>query len=421
MDKTMSITDHLSDVLSTVNDQRCRNNIELLTNKIIESNHLKIYKLSNNTNEYERFHNLLNGDSKNGLNWEILNDNLIEKAEERHQGKPSLTVIHDCSDLRKPYSQDLEKITKVKSLDGRLVSGFRSFDSIAVDLDNKELSLLSCIPGGKGVNLNDLGIRNIVKIHEKLKSSSPDMVITHILDRWFDDVKYFEELDALEDSSFIIRAKVNRNSDVSYLSDKNRERKVKWANKDLMFSFKKSYSKFGWGKKVHHNAQATFSYEPVFIEEKKYYLLKVDFRTKKGTRIFKNPMLLISNYIINSEEMALWVFSMYLKRSKIEGVFKFLKEYLGWETFGVQDWQSIQNIIVLCYFIGGYFYEMEQELIENYDIIQICKLGNGKGKVTKVFFLRGLQKLAHYQEMNDFFEKNNFSQQQIEDFINQFK
>ncbi len=101
------------------------------------------------------------------------------------------------------------------------------------------------------------------------------------------------------------------------------------------------YEKFAWGEKVHHQVEACFSYEPIVLKTNKYYLLKVELTTRTGERIFSQPMLLISNYPITGEEMALWVFHRYLKRSKIEGVFKFLKQHLGWEDFQVRDFQSI--------------------------------------------------------------------------------
>ena len=124
-------------------------------------------------------------------------------------------------------------------------------------------------------------------------------------------------------------------------------------------------------------------------------------------------MLLVTNFKVKSDPMAWFIFSTYLKRSKIEGVFKFLKTELGWETFQVRDFLAIQHLIVLCYFIGGYFYEIEDQLINNEWMKQICKLGNGKGKVTKVFFLRGLKKVAHYLEMKQFMEDNNLTEEQL--------
>lgn len=98
----------------------------------------------------------------------------------------------------------------------------------------------------------------------------------------------------------------------------------------------------------------------------------------------------------------------------IEGVFKFLKDVLGWETFRVQDFESIQNIITLCFFIGAYFYEIQDELTKDENIQWICELGGSKGKVTRFFLLKGLEIILHAQQFEAFKRDNNISKQQLD-------
>lgn len=83
-------------------------------------------------------------------------------------------------------------------------------------------------------------------------------------------------------------------------------------------------------------------------------------------------MLLITNKKITKSCHAKAIYYLYLQRSKIEGVFKFIKDVLGWEEFQVGDYQSIQNLIALGFFIGGYFYEIESVLVENSVFKNIC-------------------------------------------------
>jgi hypothetical protein len=54
------------------------------------------------------------------------------------QVKNSLEVIHDGSDIRKPYSKVLPHLTSVKALDGDWVNGYNSFNSVAISDVNKE-------------------------------------------------------------------------------------------------------------------------------------------------------------------------------------------------------------------------------------------------------------------------------------------
>ncbi len=56
-------------------------------------------------------------------------------------------------------------------------------------------------------------------------------------------------------------------------------------------------------------------------------------------------MLLLTNRDIESDEDAYNIYKIYLKRSKIEYVFKFLKDGLGWEDMQLQDFKAIENII----------------------------------------------------------------------------
>ena len=125
--------------------------------------------------------------------------------------------------------------------------------------------------------------------------------------------------------------------------------------------------------------------------------------------MYRDPILLITTLKIDNYLDAKEIYHIYLHRSKIEGVFKFLKDTLGWEEFQVRDWESIKNIIAICYFIGGYFYEIESELIENETIEMICELAKSKGKITHYFFLEGLSILLLAWQVEKFKIKHNIS------------
>ena len=120
-------------------------------------------------------------------------------------------------------------------------------------------------------------------------------------------------------------------------------------------------------------------------------------------------MLLISNIKVDSYIEAKEIYHIYLLRSKIEAVFKFLKDVLGWEEFQVRDWESIKNIIALCFFVGNYFYEIESTLIEHPTIEIICQLGDGKGTVSRFYFLKGLEKLLVAESVFRFKEDRGIS------------
>lgn len=135
---------------------------------------------------------------------------------------------------------------------------------------------------------------------------------------------------------------------------------------------------------------------------------------RKGKNIFDNPLILITNEAVLLEDIAYKIFKIYLKRSKIENVFNFLKEALGWEQFQIQNFLAIQNIIALAFYVGAYFYEIQDEITKNYQFKIICQLAKCKGKFTRHFFSEGLIILAHVARFEQYVKENNLSKQDIE-------
>ena len=71
----------------------------------------KIWTLSSDKAEYERFETLLsNNTSRNTINQDIFNELLRLNATDKIIGQPSATVIHDPCNIRKAYSEKMEKL-----------------------------------------------------------------------------------------------------------------------------------------------------------------------------------------------------------------------------------------------------------------------------------------------------------------------
>jgi hypothetical protein len=102
-------------------------------------------------------------------------------------------------------------------------------------------------------------------------------------------------------------------------------------------------------------------------------------------------------------------------------VFKFCKDVLGWEKPRVDNFECFKNILALVYFIAGYYYEVEPQLASHPQAILLAKLGNGKGKVTPYYILRGLQKVAMQQQMQQLLDENEVFQQQLDQITQSFK
>ena len=154
---------------------------------------------------------------------------------------------------------------------------------------------------------------------------------------------------------------------------------------------------------------------------KKYDILKVRLKhLPSGKLIGKEPLLLVTNLQISSPLLAILVFQYYLSRWKIESLFRFLKQVLGWEEFLIRDWESIKNLISLAFFVGGYFYEIDDDLIKDERIEWLAELGGGKGKVSRSYVMRGIAELIKTQNTLDFLVKNKITPQQIQQVLERF-
>jgi len=397
-----------------------------------QKQHCKIWTLSDDRNEYERYSYLLEKPDGAGLSAANLNEQLLSRAAPVLQDRHSTVIVHDQSDIRKQYSSEMEDLDLVKALDGSLVPGYRTFNSVAIA--DKNIYLLSCTPyssreGDYDKTLSSEGAfsaKSILKgqlksISEAFRARNPDMVLIHLIDRGEDDNEVFDFIDNELKDNFIIRLKLNRNSDVkAWSEEKGKEVPLKIVKKTFSNNFEQRYEVFSWKGKAFRNAKAVIGHERFWFGKNWFNVVRVQMYDAGGRKIFKEPMLLVSNRDITGSEAALRIFHLYLKRGKIEGVFKFLKDQLGWEEFQVRDLLAIKHIIILCYFIGACFYELEPEITKNEYMQDICKLGGGKGKATRHFFLKGLEKMYHFEEVSRFIKEQGLSPEDIRDLMKKY-
>ena len=388
----------------------------------------KLWSLSSDPNEYERNLNLLSGRLKNSLTPEGINEQTLRAGLSKLSVQDRVEVIHDGSDIRKPYSKTLAHLTKVKSLEKQMINGYNTFNSIVINDLDKQIHLLASTPYstsdpnynqtiGAGFNQNDIVFGQIKQTDKAIKTQFDEVKVRHLFDRGHDDQNLFEFVDDL-DSTFIVRVKSSRNSNEFILDKKGKTVFIKLKDAALEQSQERVLEKFVWKNKVFQQAKMTITWGKLTLKNKTYSVVKVQVFDREKKSIFKDQMLLITNELVNSFESAFEIYKAYLRRSKIENVFKFLKDQLGWEEFRVRDFMVIQNIITLCFFVAGYFYENQQEIIKNSEVITICQLAKSKGKVTKHFYLEGLKIVANFILFQDFIKQQNLTQEQINQILN---
>lgn len=370
---------------------------------------------------------MLDNSLKSVLDDTKVSEALRENSANKFSDRKRLYAIGDHCDIRKKYSKELENLGKVRDLDGNITNGYSTLATVIVDENKRDLTLTditvfsnkedrfitqeelqkyesgkiedearvaeikTLIDSDNHINMT-LSVREQTKrVSESQKEQNPDIILCHVHDRFCDSVGYFEHIDQILKDEFVVRCKLSRNSNKTKINAKGNTQAIKLI--DVEFAHKKEYiiDKLRLKGKLYQQAKVLIEWDEIILNEKKYNTVRITLKTRDGKPIHTKPMLLISNIKVNSYLQAKEIYHIYLMRSKIEAVFKFLKDVLGWEEFQVRDWNSIKNIIALCFFIGNYFYEIESSLIENPTIEIICQLGNGKGRVSRHFFLEGLK------------------------------
>jgi len=405
----------------------------------------RIHAISADRNEYDRNKTLLDNSLKEVLDEKKVSEALKENSIEKFSGTKRLYVASDHCDIRKRHSWQMENIGKVLDLDKKVINGFTTLASVAIDENKKDVTLMdvsvfsnredrfigqeelklfendgiedksrkaeikALVDEDKHINMTLSLMRQTQSVSETLKLSNPAISVCHIHDRFADMSEYFEHIDQTLQDEFVIRGTAKRVSNQTRINEKGNEVKVKLI--DAKFENKNSevIEKLRLKGKLYPQATSLIEWDNITIEEKSYQVVRITLKDREGKDIFKKPMLLITNIKVNSYIEAKEIYHIYLLRPKIEAVFKFLKDVLGWEEFQVRDWESIKNIIALCFFVGSYFYEIESTLIEHPTIEIICQLGDGKGKVSRFYFLKGLEKLLIAQSVFQFKEDRGIS------------
>ncbi len=432
-----------------------------MANKILLNGNLRVYSMSTDKKEYDVFKGLLNGSQVNTLSAENIVGVIRSQAQERLGKESRVYILHDGSDLRKPNAQEMEYLGKVLSLSKEVISGYKTMNSVAVDITGKEITMIDhetystgqpnyvsqetlglirqnspklpslppflwdSIENGSYVNNSTVYLQTLLNSHNTIKRGNIDTEITHIQDREFDAEVYFEYTTDLGDE-LITRLKLSRLSNQTrpvYTPTGKLSKKVayvKLIDKDFENQFTYDIQRISIKNKSYANAKSDIEWEKLIINNRTYSVVRITLKDEQGKPIFQHPMMLITNRVIESAQGAKEVYQAYLLRFKIEVIFRFLKTNLGWETFQVRDFQSIKNLIALAFFLVGYFKELDKD-IQNHEIYHlIAQIGGGKGVVSIHFLLIGFEKLVHFQQIQQLIDNNALTKEEIQAAINDF-
>jgi hypothetical protein len=358
-----------------------------------------------------------------------------------------VVLLHDPSDIRKPYATDLECLGTVRALHGKLVPGYQTFNTVVLDegghtpqpldvtvfsngdphyVTEEELTQYHRVQNAASpspssshtlsperredirqfladetyVTLYRVVTPQLRRVSRLMQTQYPHRPRCHVLDRQFDGTRYILYIDQELHDQFVLRLKCSRT--VPGLTWSGQPNTVSVQDVPCQHVAHYAISKVRLRHTAYQNVTCYLEWEPFCIEEHPYTMVRVTLCDRRHRPIFDEPMVLLTNLPVTGRDDARRVYCLYLLRANIEGVFKFCKMVLGWEEAQVRDYASIRRLLTVAMYLAGYFYASDSELIENPAIALICLLGGGKGTVTRYFFLKGLQKLLIYRSVLHF-------------------
>ena len=456
----MKLSTYLNPVLQHFTDSRIVRNINQMAHKIIENKSIRLWSNAKDRGEFERSKRLIDGSLKSVLDDEKIGGALRENSVNSLGDLDRLILLHDPCDIRKAQSKSLEKLGRVRSLDNDGINGYQTFNTVAIDekgrkvrpvdisvysngdehyvteaerkqfhkgdyigSENKALRLRGeeierFLAEESDLNLKTVTETQLLRVSQAFKQENESIGLCHVLDRQFDGDHYFSFIDKELGDEFVIRLKISRNSNQKAFNEQtHREQFKKLESVDFANHHRFRIEKLLIDQKVYQQASCLIEWDLLTLNEKNYTIVRITLSDRKGHPIYKHPMLLLTNISVSTAELGRSIYLLYLHRSRIEGVFKFLKSVLGWEEFQVRDYESIKNIIAVCYFVGGYFYEIESELTKNPVMNRIAQLGGCKGEITRYHFLQGLGKLLTYQSVVAFISTHPVSDEGFEEMV----
>ena len=109
--------------------------------KILEHGSCRIFKISSSIEDYKRLSRTLSGDNKmSDISVEKINESLAERFIENNADISEAYLIHDPSDIRKPYSKKIENLGKVRDLSGNIINGYSSHNIVGIAGNNNEVT-----------------------------------------------------------------------------------------------------------------------------------------------------------------------------------------------------------------------------------------------------------------------------------------
>ena len=347
--------------------------------------------------------------TRSDLDPDVLSAKLQAHGVERLRGEPSLWVILDGSDLRKPHATAMAGLQRVKRLQGRgTVPGYRTLNAIGIAPDTRGL-LYHRLFSSHAPDFVSESEETRAAIRSVADALAPlDADLTWILDAGFDDVALWSAIWEQE-TSLLCRLQhrdrwvETRAGEPCQLADLvPRLRPLAQLSAELVVQ------KTGQPRPKLQPVTVTVAATPLVVrwapglrttaegEEQTKPCWLVEVRLE---RVAQEPWWLLTDRPVETAEQATEIFRMYRQRWAIEDAFKVAKTCLGWEDVQVLAYEAVRVLVALGWVAAGFLFDLGVTLAWD-EVRLLRRLGGGEDRPNrppgKIVLTRGLRRLLDY-------------------------
>jgi hypothetical protein len=271
------------------------------------------------------------------LPWKDFQSVHERRLRERHGERRWTMMIHDTSDIAKPWAEKLEGLSTVHDgSTGTLVTGYTFCLSVGVGREAWDIHPIAAAllnPHEKGFTSGNNAFKKQIG---EILSAEIGRDLLHVFDRGFDDEKWFSFLDR-EEIAWMIRLKDNRI--VTFRGEKH---SLETVAETILHEGSLRHgdclsARADIGVTITHDASG----EKIRPEIRTYALIAV------RRPPFLRPMLLLVNGRVQDLREAVQLYEKYLDRWDIEDCIRFLKQSLKTEQMQLRTFEKLRRFLQL--------------------------------------------------------------------------
>lgn len=325
-------------------------------------------------------------------------------------------LILDGSEIRKPHSQQLPDLMRVRALDGRLVPGYRTLNVLGVTPQQRALLYHRLFSSQEaGFQSEPLETQTALQtVSQQLADLQPTHPVTWLMDRQFDDIAVWRTI--WEQAEHLVCRVQHPERLLTY-----RTRNGRWQAGALADAVPhlRALATVETVMEVRLRGQKQAKRQPVTVQLRAGAArVQYEPTVRRPTATpatpvtqaiwlvevtvvdsLQEPWLLVTDWPVTNAAAAARVFQMYRQRWAVEDAFALLKSCVGWEEAQLLDLAGIRMLLALGWVVAGFLYEIGGAW-EWADVELLARLGgwapHKDRKPGKKVLLWGLQRVLDW-------------------------